>query len=75
MKVIFGLVVTVVLLALTLIPTWAFFLVKSYANPQGFWQNLAMFGIGFWLLSGLQIFFLVGGFILILGFWVKLSES
>jgi len=36
-------------------PTFIFLLIKALLDPTGFWQNLFTFGIGVWLLGGLQI--------------------
>ncbi len=63
----FGRVVfTLVVIALALIPTWFFLFLRSIANPTGFWQNIVTFGLGIWLLGGLQLIFLVvGAFVLL----------
>ncbi|MFA6043029.1 MAG: hypothetical protein WCV85_01895 [Patescibacteria group bacterium] len=63
-RIIFIIIVT----ALALIPTWFFLLLRSIANPTGFWQNIVTFGVGIWLLGGLQLIFLVVGvFVLFAG--------
>ena len=49
-------------LVLALIPTWLWLFAYKLFSPEGFWQNLVLFGVGVWLLGGLQIFLLI--------FWV-----
>lgn len=36
-------------------PVWLFLFVQHMAEPNGFWQNLAIYGIGFFFLTGAQI--------------------
>jgi len=52
-------------LAIALLPTWLFLLVRHFATPQGFWQNIVLFGFSAYFLGGLQIIFLVIGIICI----------
>jgi len=50
-------------LVVTLIPTWLFLLIRYFTDPNGFWQNLVLVGLGMWFLGGIQIilmFFWVG---------------
>lgn len=41
------------------IPLWLFLLTKHMLNPVGFWQNLVMYGLGFYLLVGIQLLLFV----------------
>ncbi len=53
---------SVVACAVAFIPVWVFLLVKYALSPEGFWQNLVLYGLGVYFLGVIQIFFLV--------FWV-----
>ena len=53
MKVILGLLSTVAIWVLTLVPLWVFLAARSFINPEGFWQNFVTFGFGFYVLGGL----------------------
>lgn len=46
------------------IPTWVFLLIRYLLNPQGFWENFAVFGAGVWILGAFQF----AGLILFVGF-------
>lgn len=50
-------------------PTWIILLAKFALNPDGFWQNAIVFGLGYWLLGGAQIIALIIGLVLIGGIW------
>jgi hypothetical protein len=52
-------VVSLVALAVAMFPFWVWLLVREMLHPEGFWQNLFVFGAGAWLLGGLQIFMLI----------------
>jgi len=47
-------ILTIILLAMALIPTWLFLLIKNLLNPEGFWQQFVVYGFGLWLFGGLQ---------------------
>lgn len=56
-----GVVGTVVIAFLALIPTWIFLGAREIAEPQGFWQELAFGTLGFWVLGSAQfVFGLIG---------------
>ena len=58
----------------TLIPLWIFLLARLVFNPQGFWQNLVLTGLGVWVLGGLQVAFLIGGTMLFFAFMAESSS-
>ena len=63
MKVFLKFVFIMAFLVVTLIPTWLFLLIRHFTDPNGFWQNLVLVGLGMWFLGGIQIilmFFWVG---------------
>ncbi len=47
-------------LALAFIPTWVFLAIRSMLEPDGFWQQLVVYGIGVWFMGGLQVILLIG---------------
>ena len=56
-----------------LTPTWIFLGIRRLADPEGFWQELAVGIIGYVVLGGFQVLCLVGfvfALVLIWG-WVK----
>jgi hypothetical protein len=69
MKVILALIATVFIWVLALIPTWIFLGVKSFANPEGFWQNIVLLGVGVWVLGGIQMVFVIGGLAVSFSVW------
>ncbi|KKQ39800.1 MAG: hypothetical protein US56_C0012G0003 [Candidatus Moranbacteria bacterium GW2011_GWF2_37_7] len=50
---------TVGLLILALIPTWFFLGFRSLLAPSGFFQNLFVFGLGFYFLGVIQLILLI----------------
>lgn len=50
----------VVAIAIAGTPTWFWLLVKSLMEPEGFWQNLVVYGVGFYFLGGIQLVLLIG---------------
>ena len=44
---------------LALIPVWIWVIAYNVFAPEGFWQNLVLFGLGIYFLGFLQIIFLV----------------
>lgn len=51
--------VSFIALFVALAPFWLYLLARMAFDPQGFWQNIVLFGIGIWILGGLQIFLLI----------------
>jgi len=52
-------------------PLWIVLGVRWLAGAQGFWQNFAVFGVGAWLLGGVQLIFLLILAFLLVGVWEK----
>lgn len=65
---------TVIITIVVLIPTWIFLLAKSLLNPEGFWQTLVMYGLGFYLLAGIQFILLIVGFFLVCMVWAATPQ-
>ena len=58
----------IITLAIALLPTWIYLLVKHFLSPEGFWQNAFLLGISVWFLGGLQIVILILWSIFVLKF-------
>jgi len=55
---------TLIVLAMWLLvlsPTWFFLIVRYLMSPEGFWQNLVLFGVAGWFLGGIQFIFVILG--------------
>lgn len=64
-------ILSLLVVALALLPTWAFLLIRYVAEPHGFWQNLILFGVGIWFLGTFQIICLVFGIALFIAIWTS----
>ena len=53
-------ITVIVIWILGLTPTWFFLVVRFLANPDGFWQNLVLIGLGTWFLGSAQVMFFMG---------------
>ena len=60
---------TLISLVLALLPVWFFILIKYLLAPEGFWQNLVLYGFGFWFLAGFQVLFCVLWIIFVCAVW------
>ncbi len=54
-----GAFVTLFALAVALIPAWIYLLVRAYAEPSGFWQELALGVVGAWILGSIQLLLMI----------------
>jgi RsiW-degrading membrane proteinase PrsW (M82 family) len=50
---------TVIAVAVAFIPLWLFLAVRTFASPEGFWQNLALGVVGIFFLGGVQLFAII----------------
>lgn len=48
-----------VIVTIALLPTWFWLFLKNALNPEGFWQNFMIYGLGIYFLGALQIGLLV----------------
>lgn len=55
MKLLLSLVAVLVAIS----PTLFMFLIASYLEPNGFWQKMFLFGVGFYFIGSLQIVMLI----------------
>ncbi|KPJ85444.1 hypothetical protein AMJ57_03060 [Parcubacteria bacterium SG8_24] len=44
---------------IALIPTWLYILARLLLEPDGFWQEVVVLGLGVWVLGGIQIMLLI----------------
>ena len=68
-RLVVGLLATMFILVMVFIPTWIFIFVRNVANPEGFWQNIVLFGLGFWVLGVFQVSLVIGGIFCIVAMW------
>ena len=59
--------ITIFFLANTFV--WLYLGIKSFLNPQGFWQNLFLLGFGTFIMGSFQVIFWVVGLVLIVKIW------
>ncbi len=52
-----------------LIPLWIFLLARLLFQPEGFWQNLVLTGLGIWLMGAIQLVFLVVLMFVLIAIW------
>ncbi len=71
MQTILNMFFSIISLVIALIPLWFFMLIKYLLAPQGFWQNLVIYGLGFWFLAAFQVVFLIFWIIVLIGIWGK----
>lgn len=50
---------SVIATILALIPTWLFLGLRHLLSPEGFLENLLMYGFGYWVFGGVQFILLV----------------
>ena len=51
------------------IPVWVYLLARLVFSPTGFWQNLVLFGLGIWILGGIQFLLFIGFIIWMFSIW------
>jgi hypothetical protein len=61
--------ISLVATAILLFPFWIWLGARALLAPEGFWQNLLVFGIGVWALGGLQILCLIGLIAVFVAIW------
>ncbi|MDO8560790.1 MAG: hypothetical protein Q7R91_01075 [bacterium] len=50
---------SVISLAIALVPVWFYLLIRYLFSPEGYWQNLILFGLFTWFLGFLQMVLLI----------------
>lgn len=69
----FGVVKSLISLAICAVasmPTIIYFLARLLFQPRGFWQELVLFGVGFYLLAGVQFLAWFVAAMLLFALWV-----
>lgn len=64
-------ILSLISLAVALIPVWFFLFIKHLLDPTGFWQNLVIYGLGWYFLAGFQILFFVVWVIVFVAIWAN----
>jgi len=52
-------------IGLTFIPTWIYLLTRTLFQPEGFWQELILMGLGLYFLMGIQLILIVVCFVIL----------
>ena len=60
---------SLVSMILALIPIGIYFLARFIFSPEGFWQELILFGVGIWALGTLQVLFIAGWICILCSIW------
>lgn len=63
------LMLSAVCIVLALVPTWFFLVARSLLSPEGFWQEVFVFGVGLYFLGGLQIFLAIALLFVLAAIW------
>jgi hypothetical protein len=53
------------------IPLWIYLFLRFIFNPEGFWQNFVLFGVGLYIFGGLQIILIVVWLLFLVAIWEK----
>jgi hypothetical protein len=67
--------VSIVIIGILGTPTWIILAAKWLLEAKGFWQNLLVYGIGFYLLGGLQVVCLIAGLMVLAAIWLGPPNS
>jgi hypothetical protein len=62
-------IISAVVLVLASLPTDFFLLIKSLLNPAGFWEQFVVYGVGIYVLGGLQLVFLILWIVAVVSIW------
>lgn len=62
-------ILTVLATVVCYIPLWIFLLFRLLLQPEGFWQKLVLFGMGFWILGGIQLILIIIWAIVLFAIW------
>jgi len=68
LRTLFNLLYTALLALVCLIPFWLYLGARNLIDPEGFLAEFFVFGVGVWLLGGMQIILVVIG--LVAGYFV-----
>jgi len=62
---------SITIFIITFIPTWFYLFVKNSLNPQGFWAELVVLGMGIYFLGGIQLLLFTAFIWCLLIIWEK----
>ena len=60
---------SIIVIIIGLIPLWIFLLIQNLLSPEGFWQNIFVYGVGLYFLGAFQFLLLFFLIICILKIW------
>ena len=69
------LILSLVSFVLCFIPTWLYLLVKWILSPEGFWQNIILFGVGVWILGSIQVILFIIFIYLLIRIWSEVGKD
>lgn len=61
--------ITLVSLVVAAIPLWIWLAAHNMLEPNGFWQEIVVLGLGVWILGGLQIIFVFFLLVWLVALW------
>lgn len=61
----------IIIIAIAGIPTWVWLTIRYLAEPNGFWQEAVVFGLGLYVLGAAQIGLLVIAVIISVIMWIS----
>lgn len=70
-----GLMMTLVILAFGFIPIWIYIVIRLLAQPDGFWQELVLGTVGIWALGGIQLVLLIFMVIFLVSVWSVVADD
>ena len=75
MRFVGSLLVSILVWVVALIPLWIFLSIKTLANPQGFWQNFVLSGLGIYVLGAIQTVLLITGLAVTVIVWLQYGDK
>ena len=62
---------SIVVTAILYIPAWIYLLAKYVFAPTGFWQNIVLFGLAFWILGFIQFVLFIVWVVSLIYIWIE----
>lgn len=70
-----GVAAILIVLAIALVPAWFYLAIRTFAEPDGFWQELALGVVAVWVLGSIQFVFLILGVIVAFYIWSVVEDE
>lgn len=68
---VFNFIASIIIFIISLAPVWAYFLIRWFIAPQGFWQEFAIFVVASILMGWLQIILIILGGTIVLQLFIE----